>query len=69
MCGALAKCPLILGAHLLGISRYAVGVSGWRVPRQELCDAVDGLVCDVGEGVSEVAFRVDALSLAVPSRE
>jgi len=27
LCGALAKCPLILGGHLLGVSRYAGGVS------------------------------------------
>jgi hypothetical protein len=57
-----AKCPLILGGHLLAVNRYG-GVSGWHVPGQELCYAVDGVVGDTGEDVSQVAFRVDAVEI------
>ena len=63
MCGALAKCPLILGGHLLGVRRYAGGVGGWDVPWQELCDAIDRVVGNMGQYVSEIAFRVDAVEL------
>jgi hypothetical protein len=38
-------------------------VSGWHVPGQELCYAVDGVVGDTGEDVSQVAFRVDAVEI------
>lgn len=53
----------MLGGHLLGVSRYAGGVSGWDVPGQGLCDAADRVVGDVGKDVSEKAFRVDAVEL------
>ena len=33
------------------------------VPRQQLCYAVDGMVSDVGEGVSEIVLRVDPVEL------
>lgn len=59
----------MLGGHLLGVSRYAGGVSGWDVPGQGLCDAADRVVGDVGKDVSEKAFGSMRLSLAVPSSE
>jgi len=43
-------------------------VGGWDVPWQELCDAVDRVVGDVGQDVSEVAFRVDAVELGCPEQ-
>lgn len=52
-----------LGGHLLGVSRYLSGESGPDVPGQELGDAVDGMVGDVGEDVSQVVFRVDSVEL------
>ena len=33
------------------------------LPGQELCDAVDWMVSDVGEDVSEVVLRVDPVEL------
>ena len=33
------------------------------VPGQELCDAVDRMVSDIGEDVSEVVLRVDPVEL------
>ena len=33
------------------------------VPGQELCDAVDWMISDVGEDVSEVVLRVDPVEL------
>ena len=60
VCGQ-AKCPPILGGHLLGVSRYLCGESGRQVPGQQLRDAVDGVFGDVGEDVAQVVFRVDAV--------
>jgi hypothetical protein len=36
-------------------------VGGGHVPGQEVCDTVDGVFCDAGQDVSQVAFRVDAV--------
>jgi len=54
---------LFLGGRLLSVSRYAGGLSGWHVPGQELCDAVDWVFGDVGQDVSQVALGVDAVEL------
>lgn len=61
LCECGIRCLLILGGHLLRVSRYAGGVSGWRVSGQELCDAVDRVFGDVGQDISEIAFRVNAV--------
>ena len=52
-----------LGGRLGCVSRYPGSVSGWHVPKQELCDAVDRVVRDVCQDVSEIAFRVDLVEL------
>jgi hypothetical protein len=33
------------------------------VPRQQFVDAVDGVVCDAAENLTQVAFRVQAVEL------
>jgi hypothetical protein len=63
MWGDLAKCPPILGGHLLGVDGYGGDVSGGDVRGQEFCYAVDGVVGDPGKDVFEVSFRVDAIEL------
>jgi len=62
------KCPLILSGHLwkhrLGSFGTGVGFgSKGQIPGQQLADAADVVVGDLGEHRPQVEFRVEAVEL------